>query len=283
MLSAMVICTWSMCRLFHDGSKHSVREAQRKDVLHRLLPQVVVDAVDRGRPEHAFERRAEGLRASEVVSEWFLHHHPAPPVCSPVQAGDRKLVADRGERGGRNRQVEDVVVGLVAADVELAQPRGQRCECGRVVERTLYQVDPLGQRCPHHRVERCARVRDHRIVKLGFGVCAVVGEADEIEARRQLTTVREVVDGRDQFLAGEITGDSEDHHRRRLGDLPGIADQRLACKPVRAACQRVSRLHFRHRHLCCTPSFAPPLAHSDNAADTSVEGSEGKRTWSSGQ
>ena len=62
-VSATVICTWSMWAAFHKRLEQGVAEAQRHQVLHRLLAEVVVDAVDlplgEDRPTASLTARAE--------------------------------------------------------------------------------------------------------------------------------------------------------------------------------------------------------------------------------
>src|SRR3954464_11514707 len=48
---------------------------------------------------------------------------------------------------------------------------------------------------------------------------AGVGEADEREARWEQAAVGQVVHGRHQLLAGQVTRDAEDHQAARAGDL----------------------------------------------------------------
>ena len=107
-----------------------VGEAQRQDVLHRLLAEVVVDAEHRLLGEDAVDHVVELLCAVQVVAERLLDDHAAPPVacCGPGQPGLRQLLAHRRERLRRNRQVEGVIAAGAALGVELLQRLGQPLE-----------------------------------------------------------------------------------------------------------------------------------------------------------
>jgi hypothetical protein len=55
-----------------------VAEAEREDVLHRLFPEVVVDAVDLALVEHLADVGGERDGALEIVAEGLLDDHPRP-------------------------------------------------------------------------------------------------------------------------------------------------------------------------------------------------------------
>ena len=71
---------------FQTGSNMRVREPERQQVLHRLLAEVVVDAVDLPLVEDAEDRAVEGARGLEVVAERLLDHHAHRSSPSAVQA-----------------------------------------------------------------------------------------------------------------------------------------------------------------------------------------------------
>src|SRR5699024_11666871 len=67
-----------------DRFEHRVREPQREDVLNRFLAEVVVDAEHRIGGKHFRNDVVELPGGSEVVSERFFHHHPAPRIGGAV-------------------------------------------------------------------------------------------------------------------------------------------------------------------------------------------------------
>src|SRR5690606_10173479 len=81
---------------------------------------------------------------------------------------------------------------------------------------------------PHLFAELGARVlADSVLDDLGEVLLLPVtaGEADQAEPRRQQPPVGQVIDGRHDLLAGEVTGDTEADHAARPGDpgQPSIA------------------------------------------------------------
>ena len=63
-----------------DRIEQLVGEAQRQDVLHRLLAQVVVDAEHRRLGEDAVDHLVERAGALQIVAERLLDDDAAPPV-----------------------------------------------------------------------------------------------------------------------------------------------------------------------------------------------------------
>ena len=92
-----------------------------------------------------------------------------------------------------------------------------------VVERAGHELDVAGQPRPDLLAPRRAGVLLGRLAgqRLEVAVAPVApGEAEHHEAGRQQAPVGQVVDGRDQLLAGQVAGDAEDHQRARA---PGSA------------------------------------------------------------
>src|SRR5579883_3195625 len=76
-----------------------VTEAERDQVLHRLLPEVVIDPVDLALVEEGSQRGVERARAREVAPEGLLDDHPRP--------GDGPRAMDEpraGEPGDERRE-----------------------------------------------------------------------------------------------------------------------------------------------------------------------------------
>lgn len=59
------------------GFKQAVGEAQGDQVLHRLLAQVMVDAIDAVLREHLRHRIVHRTRRGQVVADGLFQHHPA--------------------------------------------------------------------------------------------------------------------------------------------------------------------------------------------------------------
>ena len=77
--------------------EQGVAEAQRHQVLHRRLAEVVVDAERLLLAEHRAHDAVDLARARQVVAERLLEHDPDRVA---VQAGGAELGADRREQVG---------------------------------------------------------------------------------------------------------------------------------------------------------------------------------------
>ena len=222
-----------------------VREAQRQDVLHRLLAQVVVDPEDRVRREHRLHDVVELPGRLEVVAERLLDDHAAPLVALGLgQAVLGELPADLLEGLRRDGEVERVVAARSAVLVEFIDGFAEPLEGVVVVELALHEADALGELLPDRLIERGAGVGLDGLLHLRGEVLVVPlppGEAHQGEARRQQPAVGEVVHGRHELLAGEVAGDPEQDQRRRSGNTVQAAvprvPQRVArpCRPCPAA------------------------------------------------
>jgi hypothetical protein len=108
-----------------DRLDDRVGEAEIEQVLHRLLAEEVVDAVDRTLVEHLLQRAVDGPRARQVATEGLLDDHAR---ASGTTRG-AELRRDGGEQARRNREV----VAWVArrrrarrAAQRRSRPRGSR-------------------------------------------------------------------------------------------------------------------------------------------------------------
>ena len=140
-----------------------VREAQRQDVLHRLLAQVMIDPEHRVLREHRLHNVVQLPGRVQVMPERLLDHHPPPLLTlglrQPVLG---ELPADLLEGLRRDRQVERVVTAGAAVLVEFSDRLTEPLKGGVVVELALHKTDALGRAgsTPPH--QRRTRVRLHR-------------------------------------------------------------------------------------------------------------------------
>ena len=226
-----------------DRLEHRVGEAQREDVLHRLLAEVVVDPEHRPAREDLAQRVVELARRLEVVAERLLDDD-APPaaVASLRQAVLLELLDDVAEELRRDREVEGVVAGGPAGLVELLDRTAELVEGGVVGEVARDEPEALGELLPDLLAELGAGVLLHRVVDdLGEVLVGPVATrvADQAEARRQQAAVGEVVDRRHDLLARQVSGDAEEHQAAGTGDAGEAA--------VLGVPQRVGA---RHRVRC---------------------------------
>ncbi len=76
--SATVICTEPTYRRFQSGSKMRVAKPQGVDVLHGLLAEVMVDAINLALVEHGRDIAVERAGTLEIVAKRLFDDDPAP-------------------------------------------------------------------------------------------------------------------------------------------------------------------------------------------------------------
>src|SRR5215207_9912337 len=109
--------------------EHRVGEAEDEQVLHRLLAEVVVDAVDLLLVEPAVHERVELARRGEVAPERLLDDEARPALA-------RRLVEprlperrdDRRKRGRRQREIEHAAADEAVLLLDLLDAPGERLE-----------------------------------------------------------------------------------------------------------------------------------------------------------
>ncbi|CAB4707859.1 unannotated protein [freshwater metagenome] len=225
-----------------------IGEAQRGQVLHRLLAEVVVDPEDRLGVEDRVERAVELARRLEIVPEGLLDHHATPRAVARLrQSMLLQLLRDLPEGTGRDRQVEGVVAAGAAQLVELLDRAPELGEGDVVVEGSRHEPEALRELLPDLLAELRARMGLDRVVHdLGEVLVGPVAprEADQAEARRQQPAVGEVVDRRHDLLAREVAGDPEQHQAAGSRDARQTPVERVAQRvAVRRAASRPSASH----------------------------------------
>ena len=92
----------------------AVGEAKRQDVLHRLLAEVVVDAVNLVLRPVGQQFAVQSHRRGQIVAERLLDDDAAPALAGACEAGLFELVRDQAEHHGRRGHVkQDVAAGLI--------------------------------------------------------------------------------------------------------------------------------------------------------------------------
>ena len=205
-----------------DGLEEHVREPQREQVLHRLLTEVVIDAEHCVGREDALDDLVELARGLQIRAERLLDHDAAPLARLLLrEPGGAQLLGHLRERFRRDREVEGVVAHRAAIAVELIECGPQPPERLGVVERALHEPHTLGQLLPDLLAERGTGVLAHRVVHHGGEVLVrpvAAREADQGEAGRQQSAIRQVVDRGHQLLARQVARHAEDDQARWTGD-----------------------------------------------------------------
>ena len=112
-----------------DRLEQRVGEAQREQVLDRLLAQVVVDPEDVPGGEHVVDEPVQRLRRGEVVAERLLHDDASPALRLVVVGHPRALhlLQHRGEGRRWDREVERGVATRAVAGVEVDERLRRAC------------------------------------------------------------------------------------------------------------------------------------------------------------
>jgi hypothetical protein len=205
--------------------EEGVAEAEHQQVLHRLLAEVVVDAVELVLAQQAEQRIIEGTRARQIGAEGLLHHHPARQMVMLIEQADRLEVLHRRQAEiGLHRQVEDAMAGATG-------DRGQACTQIRIVgtrlEMGLHIAGQLEEGLPAVVAAAlhlwCVLGQD---VAEGGIVPRAAGDADQLQAAGEQTLAIGSVQRRYQFACCQVTGCAEDDD---LGEI-GSHDREDACR-----------------------------------------------------
>ncbi len=211
---------------FQSGSKNRVGEPLHQQVLHGLLPEVVVDAIDLKLLEHLLDRGVQRAGRIEVLPKRLLDDDLRVVGLGevfPRQSAVAEMADDRREHRWRRGDVEQRLHFpphrlLDPADVG-RQPVERRPVVVGAGDVGRARRDPV----PHVRVEFTPR--ELLDVLRRPGPEFVIGnrlppEADEVEVARQKPVVSEIVHRRDQLARGQIARSPEDHdHGRRRAPM----------------------------------------------------------------
>nr|ART39972.1 J98 [uncultured bacterium] len=229
--------------LFGDGDLHvahraavpqrledGIAEAQRQQVLHRFLAQVVVDAKDLLFRKDAADRLVDGLGAGQVVAQRFFEHHPGQGRNQSVPG---QAFADRAKQPRGGGQIEHP-----HAACAVLEPGRQGAEAVRVGAVHRQVVDAGAERAPGGVVEigrgdeLAAIVAEHAQVLVAAQAAA--GQTQDAPAGRAFVVAKGVIQCRQQLAQGKVAGGTEENHvealqgthhgvGRSLGGFRGLA------------------------------------------------------------
>jgi hypothetical protein len=197
-----------------DRLEQRVGEAEHEQVLDRLLAEVVVDPEDAVLREAVGQHRGQLVGGRHVATEGLLDHQPGALVEADLgQPGDH-VVEQLGWHSQVHERQRAAVQPLLQLLVHLGRP---------VV--ALHVGDLVGQLPPHLLVDLDVLV-DQRAVGVvpKLGVVPLGGGHPDHGHVVEAPVGGHVVDGREQLLAGQVTGGPEHHqcvrtragHRRTL-------------------------------------------------------------------
>ncbi len=195
-------------------------EPQHHDVLNRLFPEIVIDAIDLALVEHLKKFPVERLRRREIDSEWFLDDQPAP--CPSFLASKTRLAktaADRRECRRRRREIEEAVAAGVAGALD---PR-QRLLKSLVSRRIIGTAGDIADTTKQPAQDFIVDFADCIPAQPNFQLRAeclrsLLGprDADDRKGFRQQTSHREIVERGREKTMGEVSGGTENDEAARI-------------------------------------------------------------------
>ena len=206
-----------------DGLEDRVAEAEYEQVLHRLLSQIMVDAIHLLLVERLAELLVERSGARKIGSKGLLDHDPCEsPVALLGQTRPAQVRRDQREELRGCREVVQAVAGGAHRFVDLAQQGCQPGERSGIVKAPRHVAQPRREALP----DRLVGDLDPAVgVDAGTDIGAelVVGHlgTGESHDRRlwwQQALQGKVEEGRAQLALGQITRraqDDDDRGRRR--------------------------------------------------------------------
>ena len=222
-----------------DRLEQPVGKAQDQNVLHRFLPEIMIDPVDLMLGEAFEQPLVEAARRGEIGAERLLDDD-APPgavrlACKP---GLAEPGADRSERRRGCCEIEQTVACgvkrmLDARELSTEPLVGLAAFCfARQIGDAREQ---LGSDRTVHRVGGELTQARFQMFSEGLGRKVRTPHADDAECLRQQTCRGEVVEGGDEQASGEVAGGPENHEAARIR-RPRLACRRLRCHGCATLC-----------------------------------------------
>ena len=195
-----------------DGLEEAVREPEGEDVLHRLLPEVVVDPKDLLLVEHRVNQGVQLPRALDVRAERLLDDHLRASGQLRLAETTDDVREDLGRNGAEDQPLGGAELTIGFLDRALDRRRGARSEPSADVDAPLREPVPalaLGVRAPEL---RDGAPRD--LAKLVVRELAARG-CDQAPCLRKQPCDLEVVETGQELAPGEVARSSEEDDRRR--------------------------------------------------------------------
>ncbi len=212
-----------------DRFEHSIGEAQRHDVLHRLLAEEVVDPEDLIFAECPQNTGVQRARRLQVVAEGFLEHD-APPVAGLAVFANRLLNQSRlvelldrwaEELLGDGKVEDDVALGPLGL-LRLRERSAQFIVELGLAQIALHIIHLVGEAAPSLLVNTAAvEFRGFsgiafqlfaKIIAPAFGGCIRSGRADKREVFGEQPRARQIIERRNQEACGQVPACAEDNH-----------------------------------------------------------------------
>ena len=213
-----------------DGLEDAVAKPENHDVLHGLLPEVVINAVDLPFGDVRGQIGVQFPRAGQIVTERLLDDDP-PPRSRRFggQPDDVQLLDDLGEKAGGDSEVEEDIAREVPGFLHVGDLGRKVFESLGIVEVARDVIAAPGEVFPVLVIHRAGGELldvggDFRAVQLIVAVAH--GHADDGEVFRHELEGLEIVKGREEFAFGQVAGGPEDDDRAGISGT-FVAGERL--------------------------------------------------------
>ena len=242
-----------------DGLEEAIGEAKDHDVLHGLLAEVMIDAIDLVLPQHTCDLGIEGTCGVEVAPERLLDDHPSPHAgIFAHQTRGAEVAHDLAEEARRHCQVEENVAARAVGSCHLGQQGGQLPvrlgvgELARLVVQGITQFLP--QRVVHAHGGEVTDILGLFLAKLLMALW-LAGDPHHGQLMRQETVGFEVVESRHQFPLGEVAGRAEDDDRTGAGrsEEPGHRVLGHGARPPSRSVPEIDLKRLTTRASCRLP------------------------------
>src|SRR6266508_29365 len=176
--------------------KNPVGEAEDQYVLHGLLAQIVVYAIDIVLRKDGVDHPVKVARRFQVPPERLLDYDARPArvgAVGPRVAAAAELADDRRVRAGRHRQLIEMVPGYAALALQMFQPLRQPLVARSLVVLTRHVEETTRKALPQGRLDWATGEladRGLRVLSKIIVVPFVPREADDRALRRQLLVRR---------------------------------------------------------------------------------------------
>ena len=216
--------------LVPERLEHAVGEAKGQDVLHRLLAEIMVDAIDLAFIPKAENPAIEFAGRFQIGSKGLLDDDPFP-TGKILEAGPFEIPRDQAEDGRRRGHIEEDVSAGPVLGIELGDQLAEPFEGRRIAELARRVIQPRAKLLPDGRIE--FRPGVELLDLLAQPPAEFVGQPfvhrhpDDRKLRRQQTVALEIVKRRHQQPLGQVARGAEDDHQARAGRRARDASRRF--------------------------------------------------------
>ena len=172
-----------------DRLEHAVGEAQHQDVLHRLLAEVVIDAVDLVLVESFSSSSLSAFAEARSVPNGFSTTSRRHAPFFLQHAGAAELAGDRLERARRRRQIKQPIAAGLALGFDFSSwSRMASNEAGSLLSASMQVTHERAAVWPPRRRSSGSRTCCRPFIRLSGQLCgrhALACDADKAEVLGQ--------------------------------------------------------------------------------------------------